>query len=169
MKAVQKQWRYNVRFMLKSISLIYCYLSLKSTVGCPSPINYTVPDITNNDVSYTATGLNPYTLYVVKVVAINGVGEGRPVNEIVRTDEEGTKLQFLSWNFEIHSVQIHAIILKNVPKTVFFLNYFTYFLHYFDEISDMLYLICHKQLDIWSIFSLIMAWFPFWFQCNCEK
>lgn len=96
MKAVQKQLRYNDRFMLKSISLIYCYLSLKSTVGCPSPINYTVSDITNNDVSYTATGLNPYTLYVVKVVAINGVGEGRPVNEIVRTDEEGTKLQFLS-------------------------------------------------------------------------
>lgn len=96
MKAVQKQLRYNDRFMLKSISLIYCYLSLKSTVGCPSPINYTVPDITNNDVSYTATGLNPYTLYVVKVVAINGVGEGRPVNEIVRTDEEGRKLQFLS-------------------------------------------------------------------------
>uniref|UniRef100_K1RD42 Receptor-type tyrosine-protein phosphatase N2 n=1 Tax=Magallana gigas TaxID=29159 RepID=K1RD42_MAGGI len=68
----------------------------KSTVGCPSPINYTVPDITNNDVSYTATGLNPYTLYVVKVVAINGVGEGRPVNEIVRTDEEGFETKMLS-------------------------------------------------------------------------
>lgn len=82
--------------MLKSFCLVYCYLSLKSTVGCPSPINHTVPDIANNDVSYTVTGLNPYTHYMVKVVAINGEGEGHPVNETVRTDEEGTKSQFLS-------------------------------------------------------------------------
>lgn len=121
MKAVQEQLWYNDRFMLKSISLIYYYLSLKSTGGCPSPINYTVSDITNSDVSYTATGLDPYSHYVVKVVAINGEGEGHPVNKTVRTDEEGTKLQFLSWNFEVHSVQIHAIILKHVPKTSFFL------------------------------------------------
>lgn len=96
MKAVQEQLSYNDRFMLKSISLIYCYLSLKSTGGCPSPKNYTVPDITNSDVSYTATGLDPYSHYVVKVVAINGEGEGHPVNKTVRTDEEGTKLKFLS-------------------------------------------------------------------------
>lgn len=69
---------------------------MKSTFGCPLPINYSVPDITNNDVSYTASGLMPYTHYMVKVVAINGEGEGHPVNETVRTDEEGTKLQFLS-------------------------------------------------------------------------
>lgn len=96
MKAVQEQLRYNDRFILKSISLINCYLPLKSTVGCPPPINYTVPDITNNNVSYTASRLDPYSHYVVKVVAINGEGEGHPVNETVRTDEEGTKLQFLS-------------------------------------------------------------------------
>lgn len=96
MKAVQEQLRHNDRFTLKSISLIYCYLSLKSTGGCPSPMNYTVPDITNSDVSYTVTGLDPYSYYVVKVVAINGEGEGHPVNETVRTNEEGTKLQFLS-------------------------------------------------------------------------
>lgn len=68
----------------------------KNTLGCPPPINYNVSDITNNDVSYTARGLMPYTHYMVKVVAINGEGEGHPVNETVRTDEEGTKLQFLS-------------------------------------------------------------------------
>lgn len=81
--------------MFKSICLICCYLSLKSTVGCPSPINYTVPDITNNDMSYTATGLNPYTQYMVKVVAINGVGEGHPVNTKVTTDEEGKTLCYI--------------------------------------------------------------------------
>lgn len=76
-------------------TLLYFF---KNTLGCPPPINYSVPDITNNDVSYTASGLVPYTQYVVKVVAINGEGEGHPVNETVRTDEEGTELLF---NLEI--------------------------------------------------------------------
>lgn len=67
---------------------------MKSTYGCPPPIYYTVSDITNNDVSYTATSLNSYTHYTVKVVAINGEGEGRPVNSTVTTDEEGTILNF---------------------------------------------------------------------------
>lgn len=31
---------------------------------------------------------------MVKVVAINGEGEGRPVNSTVTTDEEGTILNF---------------------------------------------------------------------------
>lgn len=61
----------------------------KNTLGCPLPINYNVPDITNKDVSYTASGLNPYTQYLVKVVAINAKGEGRPVNTTVKTEEEG--------------------------------------------------------------------------------
>lgn len=75
---------------LKSVCLIYCYISLKSTNGCVTPlINVTVPDI-NNAVSYTASGLMPYTDYMVKVVAINGEGEGHPVNTTVMTDEEGT-------------------------------------------------------------------------------
>lgn len=97
--------------MFKSICLICCYLSLKSTVGCPSPINYTVPDITNNNVSYTATGLIPYTHYMVKVVAINGVGEGRPVNSTVTTDEEGS----IILNFIIIAIvplQIHCIYIS---------------------------------------------------------
>lgn len=81
--------------MFKSICLICCYRSLKSTVACPSSINYTVPDITNNDMSYTATGLNPYTQYMVKVMAINGVGEGHPVNTKVTTDEEGKTLCYI--------------------------------------------------------------------------
>ncbi|XP_052712083.1 titin-like [Crassostrea angulata] len=59
-----------------------------STDGCPPPINYTVPNITNYDVSYTADGLDPCTHYLVKVVAINGKGEGHPVNKTVWTDEE---------------------------------------------------------------------------------
>lgn len=88
MKIVQ-EFRYNNSFTLKSVCLIYIYLSFKGTDGCPSPINHTVPDIANNDVSYTATGLNPYTHYMVKVVAINGEGEGHPVNSTVKTDEEG--------------------------------------------------------------------------------
>lgn len=46
--------------------------------------------------SYTATSLNPYTQYMVKVVAINGEGEGHPVNKTVITKEEGTILQFIS-------------------------------------------------------------------------
>lgn len=62
----------------------------KNTLGCPPPINYNVPDITNNDVSYTTSGLNPHTQYFVKVVAINAKGEGHPVNKTVTTDEEGT-------------------------------------------------------------------------------
>lgn len=69
--------------------LIYIYLSLKSTAGCPPPINHTVPNI-NNEVSYTATGLDPYIYYMVKVVAINGNGEGHPVNTTIWTNEEGT-------------------------------------------------------------------------------
>lgn len=73
--------------------MINCYISLKSTVGCVTPlINVTVPDI-NNAVSYTARGLMPYTDYMVKVVAINGEGEGHPVNTTVMTDEEGTILK----------------------------------------------------------------------------
>lgn len=74
---------------LKSVCLIYCYFYLKSTVNCPPPINYTVPNITNA-VSYTASNLYPYTKYMVKVVAINGEGEGHPVNTTVTTEEEGT-------------------------------------------------------------------------------
>lgn len=65
----------------------------KNTLGCPPPVNYNVPDITNNDVSYTARGLMPYTHYMVKVVAINGEGEGRPMNNSVTTDEDGTIFQ----------------------------------------------------------------------------
>nr|XP_034332451.1 phosphatidylinositol phosphatase PTPRQ [Crassostrea gigas] len=61
---------------------------MQSTDGCPPPINYTVPNITNYDVSYTADGLDPCTHYLVKVVAINGKGEGHPVNKTVWTDEE---------------------------------------------------------------------------------
>lgn len=98
--------------MFKSICLICCYLSLKSTVGCPSPINYTVPDITNNDMSYTATGLNPYTQYMVKVVAINGKGEGHPVNETVTTYEEG-------------SIILNFIISATVPLLKFIAYIFT--------------------------------------------
>lgn len=81
--------------MLKSNCLIDCYLSLKSTVGCPSPINYSVPDITNNYMSYTATGLMPYTQYMVKVAVINGVGGGHPVNTKITTDEEGKTLYYI--------------------------------------------------------------------------
>lgn len=40
-------------------------------------------------VSYTATGLNPYTTYIVRVTAINGVGEGYPVNATTMTEQEG--------------------------------------------------------------------------------
>lgn len=40
-------------------------------------------------VAYTATGLNPYTKYFVKVTAINGVGEGYPVNATTMTLQEG--------------------------------------------------------------------------------
>lgn len=39
--------------------------------------------------SYTATGLNPYITYFVRVTAINGVGEGYPVNATTMTDQEG--------------------------------------------------------------------------------
>lgn len=42
-------------------------------------------------VAYTATGLNPYTTYFVKVTAINGVGEGYPVNATRMTDQEGIR------------------------------------------------------------------------------
>lgn len=109
MEAVQKQFRYKDSVIIKSVCLIH-YFSLKSTDGCPPPINYTVPNITNYDVSYTADGLDPCTHYLVKVVAINGKGEGHPVNKTVWTDEEGTTFRFKSSNFEIHSVQIHALI-----------------------------------------------------------
>lgn len=78
--------------MLKLIFLIYCYFFLKSIVGCLLFINYIVFDIINNDVLYIVIGMNLYILYVVKVVVINGVGEGCFVNEIVRIDEEGIKL-----------------------------------------------------------------------------
>lgn len=61
---------------------------LKNTGGCQSLLNYTVSNITS-DVSYDASGLDPYTHYIVKVVAINGKGEGHPVNTTIRTDEEG--------------------------------------------------------------------------------
>lgn len=67
---------------------------LKSTVGCPIPINYTVTNITN-DVSYNASDLYPYTQYMVKVVAINGNGEGHPVNSTIMTEEEGAHLNFI--------------------------------------------------------------------------
>lgn len=98
--------------IINSVCLIYCYLPLKSTVGCPSPINYTVPDITNNDVSYTATGLDPYTHYMVKVVAINGKGEGHPVNKTVTTYEEG-------------SIILNFIISATVPLLKFIAYIFT--------------------------------------------
>uniref|UniRef100_A0A8W8J8V8 Ig-like domain-containing protein n=1 Tax=Magallana gigas TaxID=29159 RepID=A0A8W8J8V8_MAGGI len=69
--------------------LVFGHCSIcMSTDGCPPPINYTVPNITNYDVSYTADGLDPCTHYLVKVVAINGKGEGHPVNKTVWTDEE---------------------------------------------------------------------------------
>lgn len=88
---------------LKSVCLIY-YLSLKSTHGCPPPINYSVPDITNNNMSYTATGLMPYTHYMVKVVAINGEGDGHPANETVNTNEEGTiQTSLLEYHFPLNS------------------------------------------------------------------
>lgn len=86
---------YELVSALNSVCLIYCYFSLKSTVGCPPPINYTVPDINNNDVSYSASGLDPYTHYKVKVVAVNGNGEGHPVSTTVMTKEEGTILNFI--------------------------------------------------------------------------
>lgn len=41
-------------------------------------------------------------------------------------------------------------------KLVFF-NFSTYFLHYFDKISDML---CHKHLNIWIYFLLQWLSFP---------
>lgn len=65
----------------------FCFL--KNTVGCQSLLDYTVSNITS-DVSYNVSGLDPYTYYTVKVVAINGKGEGHPVNTTIRTDEEGT-------------------------------------------------------------------------------
>lgn len=48
----------------------------------------------------------PYTHYMVKVVAINGVGEGRPVNSTVTTDEEG-------------SIILNFIIIAIVPLLKF--------------------------------------------------
>lgn len=59
------------------------------TSGCPDPLNFDVDNI-SMPVSYTATGLNPYTNYFVRVTAINGVGEGYSVNATAMTDEEGT-------------------------------------------------------------------------------
>lgn len=52
--------------------------------------------------SYTADGLDPYTHYLVKVVVINGKGEGHPVNETVWTDEEGTTLRFKEADFSLY-------------------------------------------------------------------
>lgn len=95
---------------LNSVCLIYCYFSLKSTVGCPPPINYSVTDITNNDLSYTVTSLNPYTQYMVKVVAINSEGEGHPVNTTVTTKEEGTIINFII-SATFPPLKIHCIYL----------------------------------------------------------
>lgn len=91
----RKYMIYEFMSVLRSVCLIYCYLSLKNTDGCPPPIYYNFPDITNNVVSYIASGLDPYTHYMVKVVAINGKGEGHPVNTTITTDEEGTIYQTL--------------------------------------------------------------------------
>lgn len=101
---------YELMSALNSVCLIYCYFSLKSTVGCPPPINYTVTDINNNDVSYSASGLDPYTHYMVKVVAINGNGEGHPVNTTVTTKEEGTILNFII-SAIFPPLKIHCIYL----------------------------------------------------------
>lgn len=48
--------------------------------------------------SYSVTGLNPYTEYLVKVAAVNGVGEGYIVNGTATTDEESKPItNFLSY------------------------------------------------------------------------
>lgn len=39
-------------------------------------------------VSYNVTGLNPYTSYIVRVAAVNGVGEGHLANDSAKTKEE---------------------------------------------------------------------------------
>lgn len=67
---------------------------------------FSVPDITNNDVSYTASGLNPYTHYMVKVVAFNGEGVGHPVSTTVTTAEEGTILQYYNLYFEMFHMHL---------------------------------------------------------------
>lgn len=82
---------YNDSFQLGAVCYNYEH-SLKSTHGCPQPLNHAVSNI-NSAVAYTASGLDPYTHYIVKVVAITGNGEGHPVNTTVRTDEEGTFLK----------------------------------------------------------------------------
>ncbi|XP_061176197.1 phosphatidylinositol phosphatase PTPRQ-like [Saccostrea echinata] len=58
-----------------------------STNGCPYTKTETRLDITK-PVIYPATGLKPYTKYIVKVAAVNGNGEGRFSNATAKTDEE---------------------------------------------------------------------------------
>ncbi|XP_052712082.1 receptor-type tyrosine-protein phosphatase eta-like isoform X2 [Crassostrea angulata] len=64
-----------------------CDLCVNTSSGCTNLTNENVANITL-PVSYTATGLNPYTTYFVRVTAINGVGEGHPVNATRMTDQE---------------------------------------------------------------------------------
>nr|XP_034332445.1 receptor-type tyrosine-protein phosphatase eta isoform X3 [Crassostrea gigas] len=92
-----------------------CDLCVNTSSGCTNLTNENVANITL-PVSYTATGLNPYTTYFVRVTAINGVGEGYPVNATRMTDQEvpqqpreinasniNSKNLTLSWNLPIPS------------------------------------------------------------------
>lgn len=73
---------------LKFVCLIYCYFYLKSIVNCLLLINYIVFNIINV-VLYIVSNLYLYMKYMVKVVVINGEGEGYLVNIIVIIEEEG--------------------------------------------------------------------------------
>lgn len=59
--------------------------------------------------SYNVTELNPYTQYLVKVAAVNGVGEGHIVNGTATTEEESkptTSFFFSTSDKKLHSVSV---------------------------------------------------------------
>lgn len=65
----------------------YFIFFLKITNNCPAVIYHPVSNI-SEPVSYNVTGLNPYTSYIVRVAAVNGVGEGHLANDSAKTKEE---------------------------------------------------------------------------------
>lgn len=74
--------------MYRKMFKLYVFFLKNMISGCLDFLNFDVDNILMF-VLYLVRDLNLYIIYFVKVIVINGVGEGYFVNVIVLIDEEG--------------------------------------------------------------------------------